>query len=283
VQRFARSCSLQLAIWAAIGVLLHVLFARPWPVSIGASLFVTLALLIFDGAFRALRERSMLTGHALKDGAWIAVAGRVQTVDPLTGPLSGESVAAYDYRIIGESGQGRSHTVANWFDGKGLARMAIVTPHGAVRIFTVPSLDDLAPADVDHSRAIRNATEHVRTAQFAKRDTAKDRQAAMAREWDDDDGVFRIDKAYTAADADLSKPGFRFEERHLKNGDNVCAFGVYSSARGGIVNDERWARRARIVRGTAEEMARGLAARAVRHVVGGLILLVPAFALLRMD
>lgn len=282
MQGCRRACLAQLALWAAIaaGFFWFVRDAGPPAigVSLGIGLLATAALLIGWGAFRTLQEQAMLVRSEReppRDGTWCAVSGELRTAAPVRAPLSGESVAMYEYSIARTQRFGKRSTLVTYFDGKSLAASSI----GTVRLLSVPALE-VEPAPLDLTRAIANVSDYIRRTTFAKRDTSRDRTSALEREWADDDGVFRIDRRHTDGDVDLDG-SFQFEERHLKPGDHVCAFGVFSSTRGGIVPDEQWGKTSRIMRGTAREIAQRLGKRAISYALIAIVLAAASILLAR--
>jgi hypothetical protein len=263
-----RGCAAQLALWTSVAAIFF-WYARSlgrvgpdlWMYSIVCGLVASMALVVAGSAMRTLRETRMLS-RAPHDGAWVAVSGEIRCSSPLRAPISGELVAAYEYSISRDERIGKSTSPVNYFDGKALAPCAVVTAFGEVRILTVPMLE-VEPAAVADERALTNARDHVRRAAFERRDTAHQRTSALEREWTDDDGSFRIDKRYSAADVDLADR-FRFEERHIRPRDMVCAIGVYSAERRALIPDARWGQTSRMIRGSAAEVSRALRARVIR-------------------
>lgn len=268
-----RSCLLQLLLWASIAAVFYT-FTRSVPVAVGCGLLLSMALIVAGGASRAWKESRILSRAAgnetPRDGEWTAVSGELRCASPLRAPLSGELVAAYEYSIGRDERVGKSMTLVTYYDGKALASSSIATPRGEVRLLTVPLLE-VEPAEMPHARTVANAREHVSTAAFEKRETARERTSGLEREWTDDDGVFRIDRRLASKDADLAER-FRFEEKHIKPRETVCAFGVYSSERRGLVPDAKWGRPGRIVRGSADQISRSLRGRVIRYAIGAVIL-----------
>jgi hypothetical protein len=276
-----RGCLLQLALWAAgtAAVQIYLRSVAPvrgevWPVSIALGLLAAMGVWLVVAAATAAAERRMLVraaaGTTPADGSWVAVSGEIDTRTPVQAPLSGDRVVAYEYKIVRDERIGRSSSPVTYYEGKALAASTIATPHGAIRLLAVPSFD-MAMETLIPKDALANAVHYLRTTTFEKRDTARQRTSALEREWADDDGVFRIDKTFFAADVDL-EDRFRFEERRIRPRDPVCAFGVYSTARAGLVPDTKWGRPTRIVRGTAADAARMLNGRIVKYLIGALIL-----------
>ena len=278
-----RSCLLQLGLWAALGAGMYLYLRSVHDAGVATivisafvGLLVAMASLLFHGVFRSARERSTLSaassGRPPADGEWLAVSGAIRSSSPVRAPLSGQHVVAYTYSITREERMGtRGPSLVEWFSGKALSSSAIATPHGSVRLLVVPNFEiDAEPLET--SRAVSNANAYIRSTTFEPRETAKQRTDALEREWADDDGVFRIDKRFFGAEVDMAD-GFRFEERVVKQGEQVCAFGVYSQERRGIVLDEKWGSRPRLTRGTAEETANALRSRMIRYTVGTCVLL----------
>jgi hypothetical protein len=54
----------------------------------------------------------------------------------------------------------------------------------------------------------------------------------------------------------------------LAPGEPVCAFGLYSRERGGLIPHPDWSKHARITRGGAATVAAALRSRMVRYLVG---------------
>jgi hypothetical protein len=277
----ARSCLLQLLLWAAItaAVQFYLRSAAParaevWPFSLAIGLAASMAIVLAHAVLRTSRERKMLTeaaaGTTPADGAWVAVSGPITSRTPVRGPISGEVVVAYEYKIERDERLGRSTTPVLYYDGKALSESTIATAQGPIRLLTVPTFE-MEPADVRNERAVANATEYIHRTTFANRETGAARTANLEKEWTDDDGVFRIDNRRVGSDVDLNDR-FRLAERQIRQNEPVCVFGVYSAERRGLVPDERWGRPARLMRGTASDAARALSGRVVRYTIGALLL-----------
>lgn len=273
----ARSCLLQLLLWAGItaAVQFYLRSAAParaevWPFSIAIGMAATMAVLLVLGVVKTWRERKMLTGTTLADGAWVAVSGPISSRTPVRGPLSGDSVVAYEYKIERDERIGRSTSAVLYFDGKALSESTIATAQGPIRLLTVPAFE-MDPEPIPNARAVSNATHYISRTALSNRETGAARTGNLEKEWTDDDGVFRIDNRRTAGAVDL-KDRFRLEERQVRQNEPVCVFGVYSAERRGLVPDTRWGRPARLMRGTASAAASRLSGRIVRYTIGALLL-----------
>jgi hypothetical protein len=275
----ARTCLLQLLGWAAFSVGFYVYLRRTgelvpqlyWA-SAGAGLCVALSIGYAMGITQAARERRSLleaaTGAPPADGEWVAVSGRIQSTESLRGPLSDENVVVYEYRIHRTEGSGKSRSDTNVWSGKALVPSIIATRHGSVRLLAVPALTDIAPARLPPSAA-DNARSYVAATEFVSPQTAKERTAVTEGEWTDDDGNYRLDRGGNRDDVD---PGeCSLEEKHIRNGETVCAFGLYSQQRGGIIPHSNWAKQMRVMRGDAITVAGDLRTRMIKYSFGVLI------------
>ena len=277
----ARTCLLQFVGWVVLSGGFYYYFrglggpdeAQLYWASVGAGLFVMASILWSVGIFQAWRERASLkdaiSGAPPRDGAWVAVSGRIQSMDAMKAPLSGESVVAYEYKIWRREGSGKSSMDVTLFSGKALVPSTIATRHGSVRLLAVPAFTDLSPAPLDHMRASENAREYIATTQFETSDTPKDQRTVMDHELTDDDGNFRVDKRPVFRDVDPRD--CLLEERHIRQGEAVCAFGLYSQQRGGIIPHPNWAKHTRLMRGDGENVSQQLGSRMVKYAFGVVI------------
>jgi hypothetical protein len=277
----ARTCLLQFVAWAVISGAFFWYFrglggpdeAQLYWASVGAGLFVMASILYAVGIFQAWRERASLTdaisGAPPRDGAWVAVSGRIQSMDATKAPLSGESVVAYEYKIWRHEGSGKSSMDVTYYSGKALVPSTIATRHGSVRLLAVPAFTDISPAQLDHMRASENAREYIASTQFETPETPKDQRTVMDHELADDDGNFRVDKKPVGRDIDPRE--CQLEERHIRQGEAVCAFGLFSQQRGGIIPHPNWAKHTRLMRGDGEEVAQQLRSRMIKYVFGVVI------------
>lgn len=285
----ARTCLLWLLGWAAAAyafyfyfVTLHDFGPPMYFASIGTGLCVIVSIGYALGIGTAHRERKMLldavSGTPPPDGQWVAVSGTIRSLDPLRAPISGKDAVAYQYKISRSERTGKNTTEVTYFDGKALAPSTISTRQGTVRLLAVPSLD-VEPEAVPNSEAVSNAREYVRQTHFQSSETPKER-TNVEEESTDDDGQYRLDKRYSTRELDLTD-GFRFEERAIRNGETVCAFGLYSTTRSGLVPHPNWAKQTRLMRGGAEAVADQLRKRILRYFTGIVIFSAIAYGIVR--
>jgi hypothetical protein len=287
----ARTCLLQLLGWGVASAAFFVYFrglgeldAIYWA-AIGAGLCVMLAIGYAWAIKDLARERGMLLeaahGAPPPDGAWVAVSGKIHSMHSLTGPLSGEDVVAYQYKISRTERSGKSSSDVTYYDGKGLVPSTIATRHGSVRLLAVPAFDaDAAPLG-RYVETVERARQYVAATPFQSNQTPKTERIGMEHESTDDDGSFRVDKRWFP-DRDVDLNGFQFEEKHIRQNETVCAFGLYSQHRGGIIPHPNWAKQTRVMRGDANDVARQIRKRITKYIIGIVVFSAAAYAIVRI-
>ncbi|MDP9190857.1 MAG: hypothetical protein M3P06_04045 [Acidobacteriota bacterium] len=276
----ARSCLLWLIGWAAAGGAFYfylrqfgILEAELYWAAGGAGLCTALAVSYIIGIGGFAKERSMLlgamTGQPPNDGEWVAVSGTIRSVNPLRTPITAMPAVAYEYdiyRIESSGGRNSSSSKQSYYQGKALAPSTITTRQGGVRLLAVPTLD-VPNDDIMTEEGTINAVQYVSETRFQSFSMPKSERIGMEHEMTDDDGMFRVDKKIDKeppvdiADCSLS-------ERFIKQGETVCAFGLYSAARGGLIPHPNWAKQARLMRGDATAVAGQLRSRMIKYTIG---------------
>ena len=291
----ARSCLLSLIGWAAAsGAFLYYLRRfgvhepQLWWAAGGAGLFSVFSISYAVAIVRFAKERSMLLGAMVgqppKDGEWVAVSGTIRSIEPMRTPATGVSAVAYEYDFYRietrSSGRNTSSSKYSYYEGKALAPSTISTRQGAVRLLAVPTLD--VPNDEIKTQAgTDNARQYVSETTFQTLSTPKDAKVRMEHEMTDDDGMFRVDKRLRP-DLEVDLADCRLSERHIKQGETVCAFGLYSAARGGLIPHPNWAKQARLMRGDATAVAGQLRTRMIKYVFGILFFGGAAFGIVKL-
>jgi hypothetical protein len=274
----ARTCILSLLGWAAFSYAFYFHFIRirdfgspMYWASIIAGLSVTLVITYALGIGTTYGERKTLldamAGTPPADGKWAAISGTIHSMGPLTAPISTKDSVAYEYRIHRTEGSGKSSRDVTYYEGKALAPSTISTRNGSVRLLAVPSLAEIPEEEVPWQQAVENAKTYVAQTAFEMRETSKDRRQGVEAEWTDDDGQYRTDRRFMEADVDLADD-FRFIERRIPQGAQVCAFGLFSRERGGLIPHQNWAKGARIVLGDPMTVASKLRSRMIKYVIG---------------
>jgi hypothetical protein len=283
----ARSCLLGLIFFLAASGAFYVylrgfgeLEPQIWWASGGAGLCVSIVVSYAIGIARMSKERAMLLGAMVgrppDDGKWVAVSGTIRSLNPLRTPLTGVSAVAYSYEIYRMERIGKSTSKVTYYEGKALTPSTIASKQGAIRLLAVPTLD-VPVEDVGSEMARMNAQQYVETTTFEKstrQPFGTDKEAA------DDDGMYRVDKKNSDRDVDLADS--ILEERHIKQGEMVCAFGLYSSHRGGLVPHPNWSKPARIMRGDANTVAGQLRSRMIKYSIGIVIFSAAAFGIVKL-
>ncbi|HUR81544.1 MAG TPA: hypothetical protein VM733_12310 [Thermoanaerobaculia bacterium] len=275
----ARTCILWLVGWIiAAGAFFYYFrgirdFGPPtyWA-AIGAGLSVVLCIGYAWGIGQAYRERAMLMGAMAGtppvDGKWAAVSGTIHSSAPIAAPISGLDSVTYEYKIYRHERSGRNSSEVTYFDGKALTPSTIATRSGSVRLLSVPSFQDVEPTEISWTQAVANAKAYVSSTEFRLRETDKN---AVEEESTDDDGQYRRDRRHSTNDVDLADD-FRFEEKRIAQGEQVCAFGLYSRERGGLIPHPNWANQTRLMRGNSLKVADKLRTRMIKYAFGVIIL-----------
>jgi hypothetical protein len=292
----ARTCLLWLIGWAAAGGAFFFYLRRLgeytpqiWWASVIAGFCVVLVVSYVVGIWGFFKERSMLLGAMVgrppNDGEWIAVSGPIHSNAPLKTPITGVSAVTYTYDVyrMETSRGGSSHSSTNkhsYWEGKALAPSTISAKQGSIRLLAVPSLLDV-PAEKPHDAAtIDRVRRYIEETIFTTPSSMKEMRAAAQEEYTDDDGMYRVDRTSTENDVDVAS--CLLEERHIKQGETVSAFGLYSSSRGGLVPHPNWAKQARIMRGDATTVANQLRNRMIRYFLGMLLFAAAAYGVVRL-
>jgi hypothetical protein len=277
----ARTCVLWLLGWAGAAAAFYVYFRgfgilepHIYWASGGAGLCVAIAVSYVVGIVNSFRERSMLleasVGATPDDGKWVAVSGHIHALSPLRSPLSATSAAVYEYKIsrMVRSGKSGSSEIS-LYDGKALVPSTIATRHGTVRLLSVPTLD-VKPEDLSDQVARANAQRYIEATQFQTRRTPKDKRVGVEQESTDEDGNFRRDDYYPP-ESEVDLAACMFSEKVIRQNEAVCAFGLYSRQRGGLIPHPNWAKQTRIMRGDATTVAGQLRGRMIKYAIGLII------------
>lgn len=272
----ARTCLLWVIGLAAISTAAYFYLIRfgrldpgIWWASGGIGVCTMLVMSYIIGIFGTSKERNILlaslSGTPPEDGQWTAVSGQITSIDPMRAPLSGATTVMYDYKIYRMERSGKSTTEVTYYEGKGLAPSTISTRRGGVKLLAVPMLEvDNAP--LRHMETVDRARTYIAETQFQSKSTLKEARKTASDEWTDDDGMYRVDNENRELSADLDDCQFR--EKHIANGETICAFGLYSQAKGGLVPHQNWAKQTRIMRGDATSVAGRLLKRVIWYAVG---------------
>jgi hypothetical protein len=175
----------------------------------------------------------------LEDGKLVTVVGRIRATGPtLRAPLSQRPCVLYEYDVSKTYQSRGDDQERKAFSGFALTPSVIEAPNLSVKLLGFPELQGFDQETLEGSVHFENGRNYIQATAF------EDMQgmAAIGKVWGlvkeriaDDDGAVRkdwqmADKSYDISDSSLT-------ERIVAPGDQVCAIGVYSAAKGGIVSD----------------------------------------------
>ncbi len=244
----------------AISLMLQFRFGVAPSATIGVSLlsgaFAWASAGLLLSAFGRWRERAVIMGgvarEAPEDGAHTVLVGTVEATGPLLRtPLDGSACVAYSYAIQDVRGTGRQRFVSNIARGVALTPTSIVTRTGSYRLLAVPALEAIEPTST-HSQMVASFQRYAQEAIFIDQKGAADELLAQ---WEDVDGRYRSDVAY-ATFGDAETAHWVLKQQHLPPSSQVCVFGRYSAARGGIVPSTGGP--VRVMRGTVDDVTASL-------------------------
>lgn len=287
----ARTCLLWLLGWGAASYAFYLHYSSlrdfgppTYWAAVISGLCVTSAVGYALGIGTAYRERKLLldamAGTPPPEDQWAAVSGTIHSMGALTAPISGKDAVLYEYKIYRHEQSGKNTSQVTYFDGKALAPSTIATRHGSVRLLAVPSLSDVEEEKVPWNAAVESAKEYVARTAFEPMEGGKERRSKLEDEWTDDDGQYRVDRRHRELEVDLADD-FRFEEKRIGQGEQVCAFGLYSRQRGGLIPHPNWAKHTRVVRGDAATVAGKLGTRMVKYCIGIVVFSGIAYGIVR--
>jgi hypothetical protein len=278
-----RGCAIQtlllagcwLGLSAGLVLCLQQAYGRPPSQTVGPSLLIGsiawVAFLQCLAAAQASRQRHALSGGMAgvppRDGRQAVLVGQIQALGAtILTPFDGVPCVAYHYEITEHVGSGKQARLVTHYKGVALAPCAVVTPAGTYRLLAVPEIDGAIPEGT-RERMLARAADYIQATTFTKRSTSA---RELEERWSDADGAYRSDvSSVDGGTVDLAN--CRLIQQHVPRGAEVCAFGLYSETRGGIVANPNWGKPTRLVVGSADQAARLLASSVRTRLVVGLI------------
>jgi hypothetical protein len=262
VKSLGRTCLLWFVLYLVIAALLGALVFERFPDpnvaafgGLGAGFFVWVAFGYMAGVrtkgVEARQIRNAMEGGRPADGERVAVTGYISgRNETLESPITRTRCVAYEYKAIPP----QNEQLAAWH-GMALVPTKIEGPGGSVRILATPELE-FEGEPIGSLEHRRNFREYLAKTTFVENVTIDfKRNLAQLREINtDDDGRIHTDIHGLATD-DIDS--LTLTEKLLIPGDRVVAFGKYSSARGGLVPDEKAIGRSiRILKGEPQDILR---------------------------
>jgi Ankyrin repeats (3 copies) len=212
-----------------------------WLGALGGGVSLLLVIGAFRNVWSARKSRALLdhalTGAPFEDGQRIAAVGPVMALGaPIHAPFSEIPCVFYSWEIAhvhpGRS-QSRPQRIKD-FSGFALTPCVVQTPTGNVRILGFPVLEGFAEVSERGDLAYKRARAYLSSVSFEKVGVTN----AFSQLKDlltDEDGHLRKDWQMAGDDFQLDSKVHSLWEQMVKDGETVCALGVYSAERRGIV------------------------------------------------
>jgi hypothetical protein len=168
----------------------------------------------------------------------------------LRAPFDDQPCVAYRYSVTDDRGQGRRRFITNVFRGVALTPSRILTRTGSYRLLVVPEFEadgaaGTRDAQISCFRAYADRTDFLPQAQGADE---------LLAQWADDDGQYKSDVMYLDVAPEIrDHPQWVLRQQRVAPGTRVCAFGIYSRDKGGLVPS--FSSTARLEMGDATEVA----------------------------
>lgn len=236
-----RACGTVLLMYLATAAVLAVILYRRMPVM--GSVVPAALVAAVPGWFgitylwevaRRIASVSMIRraqrGDAPRDGKKIAAVGRITPNGPLlVSPFTKTPCVIYDYKIS----TGRSEDDTDICLGFAQTPSTIQGRQGGIRLLAYPDLK-FAQQSIPAEQALPNAREYMQETQFQESSVANIGKSLdqLLDIYKDDDGSIRYDNRMPS---NTNIETCLFFEKVVRPGDEVCAIGLYSAQRGGIV------------------------------------------------
>jgi hypothetical protein len=267
--------ALWLGLCAGLVLFLQQANGRPPSQTVGPSLLIGgiawIAVLQWLAAAQAWRQRRALSrgmaGVAPTDGRQAVLVGNIQALGAtIASPFDGAPCVAYRYEITERVGFGKRASHVTHYKGVALVPCVVITPTGSHRLLAVPEIDGAVPEST-RERMLAKAADYIQATTFTPRTTSA---RELEERWSDTDGAYRSDVS-SVENATVDLANCRLIQQHVRSGAEVCVFGLYSRARGGIVAHGNWGKPTRLVVGSADQAARLLASSVRTRLAVGLI------------
>lgn len=281
-----KSCLLYLALWGGLSwtiySLLHLGFSAPgiYFAAIFGGLFATLGIGAIFNTKNSLKLISLLRASRSmpQDGKMYAAVGTIHPQgQPLRAPFSGRECVAYDYKIESEeySGGDSGTTSKSHYTGQALTPSTIRTQTGGVKLLGFPELTKFPSAAFGQQENIENAQRYVANTTFSDMVSLKKFGQVIkeAKELlNDDDGSVRKD--WKTGNRDDFE-NLKLRETIVAVGAQVCAIGMFSKTKGGLVPDvSRSGSIVQLFPGTPEKAIKDIRGQMIVALIVGIIMLI---------
>lgn len=210
--------------------------------ALGGGLALTLAIGAFRNAWSARKGRALLdrtlTGAPFEDGQRIAAVGPIMALGaPIHAPFSGTPCAFCSWEIshpsLSRAKGSRTEGVKD-FGGFALTPCVVQTPTGNVRILGFPVLEGFPEEAQRGDAAFARARAYLQSAAFEEMGITKV-YSQLKDLLVDEDGHLHKDWRMAGAGFELDPNVHTLTEQIVKDGQTVCALGLYSAERNGLV------------------------------------------------
>lgn len=257
-----------------------------WLAALGGGVALLLVIGAFRNAWAARKNRALLdralTGAPFEDGQRIAAAGPVMALGaPIAAPFSEIPCVFYSWEITHahlSRPQSRPQKVKD-FSGFALTPCVVQSPMGNVRILGFPVLEGFPEVVERGDLAYRRARAYLSSTSFEKVGVTN----AFSQLRDlltDEDGHLRKDWRMAGDDFQLDPEVHSLWEQIVKDGETVCALGVYSTERKGIVPAYGKGEGIKLVRGDSEKARKTLGGDGWKYGFMGTVLFIVTHFLL---
>lgn len=262
MKAIARGCLELLIAWAAAGAGLyyyfHTRFEGPGDI-VGAAaggLFVAMAWGSFRNIILAVKQRRLIrnsrTQTTYQDGEPMVAIGTIRALNaPIITPFQKKEAVILGYNVYHEritrtrSSSGNSYDESRTKDmlmgGFVMTPCAIRTPLTQVKIFGFPLPTEFPEEEFAAVSVREEIGEYCKTAQFSSTNgvTLTGMISHLKNALTDDDGSIREEwrKENVEAEIDSDPDSSYCSEQFVPNNSQVCAFGTYSSQKGGMVSN----------------------------------------------
>lgn len=215
-----------------------------WLAALGGGLALMLVIGAFRNVWLAQQNRALLdrahTGAPFEDGQRIAAVGPIMALGaPIPSPLSGTPCVFYSWEIshLNPLQNRRKSTRpqnVNDFSGFALTPCVVQTPTGNVRILGFPVLEGFPEVVQRGDRAFAKAQDYLSSTPFEEVGVTNAFSQVKGL-LVDEDGHLRKDWRMAGEGFQLDPNLHTLKEQVVKDGETVCALGLYSAEKKGLV------------------------------------------------
>jgi hypothetical protein len=252
-----------------------------WIGALAGGFFLLLSIGAFQNAFRAREKRARLeralAGAPFEGGKQVAAIGPITALGaPLESPFSHTPavICSWDISHEGTSSSSSSadHTVRD-FAGFAMTPCVVNAPGGQARILAFATLEGFKEAPRTGPEAYANAASYLQSTPFEPMGLLQ----VFSQVKDlltDDDGYIRKDWRMAGEGFTLDPDVHTLNEEVVKDGETVCALGLYSAEKGGLVQGfSKGGEGVTVLRGGVEAGKQRLKGNVGQNIAAGILVL----------